>query len=408
MSRLPSRKLSVLASYIYDGAGKKLGTRSRISYLSDRPLTTYAIQQPCRAEDHDYIGNYEFKNGRVHRVNTPYGYITMGVFIPYERDYQGNNRNHASYYSYGLPVQGSEVKDSDPYLYGGKEFYSLRGVNIYVFNVRAYAPDIARFMQPDPNADDYHWLSPYAYCGGDPINRVDPDGCDWVSRVVNGVTEYFYDRNVTSQDIADDIYGIGVVTHIPDGTQISIGEYTYTFNNDLKENKYGTVLKNDVLQDNSKIIYGDDYTIFGTTDESCNAATLHKNYFGTSYTGPHNPLDYNGDYSYQYIPKNRSEFGSIAHDKAYDSANAEGLIGALFNCSEGVVKADIRLVNYNVKNVIYAPSHKDKARSLVTAGAYHWILLNKTPIYICNKIYNSVKQPLREQANLFILKLILY
>ena len=27
---------------------------------------------------------------------------------------------------------------------------------------------------------------------------------------------------------------------------------------------------------------------------------------------------------------------------------------------------------------------------------------------ICNKIYNSVKQPLREQANLFILKLILY
>ena len=144
------------------------------------------------------------------------------------------------------------------------------------------------------------------------------------------------------------------------------------------------------MQDNSKIIYGDDYTIFGTTDESCNAATLHKNYFGTSYTGPHNPLDYNGDYSYQYIPKNRSEFGSIAHDKAYDSANAEGLIGALFNCSEGVVKADIRLVNYNVKNVIYAPSHKDKARSLVTAGAYHWILLNKTPIYICNKYITAL------------------
>ena len=80
MSRLPSRKLSVLASYIYDGAGKKLGTRSRISYLSDRPLTTYAIQQPCRAEDHDYIGNYEFKNGRVHRVNTPYGYIRYCFF----------------------------------------------------------------------------------------------------------------------------------------------------------------------------------------------------------------------------------------------------------------------------------------------------------------------------------------
>ena len=168
-----------IMDYIYDGAGKKLGTRSRISYFSDRPLTTYAIQEPCRAEDHDYIGNYEFKNGRVHRVNTPYGYITMGGFFTYLRDYQGNNRNHASYYAYGLPVQGAEVKDPDPYLYGGKEFYSLRGVNLYDFNARTYAPDIARFMQPDPKADDYNWLSPYAYCGGDPINKIDPNGLAW-------------------------------------------------------------------------------------------------------------------------------------------------------------------------------------------------------------------------------------
>ena len=52
------------------------------------------------------------------------------------------------------------------------------GANLYVFSARTYAPDIARFLQPDPNASDYHWLSPYAYCGGDPINRVDPDGKD--------------------------------------------------------------------------------------------------------------------------------------------------------------------------------------------------------------------------------------
>lgn len=31
-------------------------------------------------------------------------------------------------------------------------------------------------MQPDPKAHDYHWLSPYAYCGGDPINFIDPTG----------------------------------------------------------------------------------------------------------------------------------------------------------------------------------------------------------------------------------------
>ncbi len=176
-----------IIDYIYDGAGNKLGTRSLISYFSDRPLATYAIQEPCRAEDHDYIGNYEFKNGQVHRVNTPYGYMAMGMFFTYLRDYQGNNRNHASYYAYGLPVQGSEVKDPDPYLYGSKEFYSLRGVNIYDFHARTYAPDIARFMQPDPKADDYHWLSPYAYCGGDPINNIDPDGKNIAILIENGL-----------------------------------------------------------------------------------------------------------------------------------------------------------------------------------------------------------------------------
>ncbi len=99
----------------------------------------------------------------------------------------GNNRNHAGYYAYGLPVQGSDVKDSDPYLYSGKEFYSLRGVNLYDFNARTYAPDIARFMQPDPNADDYHWLSPYSYCGGDPINFVDPTGKNIAILIENGL-----------------------------------------------------------------------------------------------------------------------------------------------------------------------------------------------------------------------------
>ena len=92
------------------------------------------------------------------------------------RDYQGNNRNHASFYAYGLPVQGSEVKDPDPYLYGSKEFYSLKGVNLYDFHARTYAADIARFMQPDPLATENHGISPYIYCNSDPINKVDPTG----------------------------------------------------------------------------------------------------------------------------------------------------------------------------------------------------------------------------------------
>ena len=115
----------------------------------------------------------------------------------------GNNRNHADYYAYGLPVQGSEVKDPDPYLYGSKKFYSLRGMNLYDFHARTYAPDIARFMQPDPNASDYHWLSPYAYCGGDPINFIDPDGCDfWYTNDITEITN-FYNTIISGGQICD-------------------------------------------------------------------------------------------------------------------------------------------------------------------------------------------------------------
>ena len=85
-----------------------------------------------------------------------------------------NNRNNVDYYAYGLPMAASS--GDNPYRFGGKDFDVRNGVNIYDFGARTYAPDVARFMQPDPKADAYHWLSPYAYCAGDPINFIDPTG----------------------------------------------------------------------------------------------------------------------------------------------------------------------------------------------------------------------------------------
>ena len=33
------------------------------------------------------------------------------------------------------------------------------------------------YGRPDPLAEKYYHISPYAYCAGDPVNRIDPDGC---------------------------------------------------------------------------------------------------------------------------------------------------------------------------------------------------------------------------------------
>ena len=39
-----------------------------------------------------------------------------------------------------------------------------------------YDPDLARWTTPDPLADHYPGISPYAYCACDPVNFVDPEG----------------------------------------------------------------------------------------------------------------------------------------------------------------------------------------------------------------------------------------
>ncbi len=146
------------------------------------------------------IGNYEFDvDMSLLRVNAPYGFSDGERFNAYLYDRQGNvarviRSDYASvtqtnsYYPYGLPTQFTNGEGGgNRYRYGGKELTTLKGLNLYDFAARTYAPDLGRFMQPDPSTHDYHWLSPYAYCGGDPVNFVDPTGCStWVIKQSDG------------------------------------------------------------------------------------------------------------------------------------------------------------------------------------------------------------------------------
>lgn len=46
----------------------------------------------------------------------------------------------------------------------------------------------AMFTAIDPHAENYYYVSPYSYCGGNPINAIDPDGMDWY---LNNKTSYY-------------------------------------------------------------------------------------------------------------------------------------------------------------------------------------------------------------------------
>ena len=46
------------------------------------------------------------------------------------------------------------------------------------FGARQYSHSLHRWLVPDPMGEKYYDISPYAYCAGNPVMLVDPDGMD--------------------------------------------------------------------------------------------------------------------------------------------------------------------------------------------------------------------------------------
>ena len=56
--------------------------------------------------------------------------------------------------------------------------------------------DIRKWLSVDPLADEYPGVSPYAYCGWNPVGRIDPDGRDWYEAEDGSIT---WNDKATSQ-----------------------------------------------------------------------------------------------------------------------------------------------------------------------------------------------------------------
>ncbi|MDE6379590.1 MAG: hypothetical protein K2L11_03885 [Muribaculaceae bacterium] len=65
---------------------------------------------------------------------------------------------------------------SQQYKFGGKELITSNGINEYDFGARNDYPAVPAFTRIDPFCEDTEWLSPYLYCGNNPVNAIDPDG----------------------------------------------------------------------------------------------------------------------------------------------------------------------------------------------------------------------------------------
>ena len=77
-------------------------------------------------------------------------------------------------------IAGSRESDhaTQPYKYIGKELDRTHSLNWYDHGARHYDPITGRWNTMDKICEKYYGISPYASCGDDPVNEVDPDGKD--------------------------------------------------------------------------------------------------------------------------------------------------------------------------------------------------------------------------------------
>ena len=97
-------------------------------------------------------------------------------------DSNNNVKETINYYPFG-----SEMKMQDPaqmagdtwqpYRFTSKELDNQNGLNWYDFGARWFdVAGVPMWTSVDPLAEKYYHITPYSYCAGDPVNRIDPDG----------------------------------------------------------------------------------------------------------------------------------------------------------------------------------------------------------------------------------------
>ena len=159
--------------YVYSAGGKKLSV----------------IHRSSTEKRTDYVGNMIYENGSLKHILVDGGYIENGTYHFYLQDHLGNNRVVAKsdgtvvqtthYYPYGMSFAEGTFADKQPYKYNGKELDTENGLNLYDYDARQMDATLGRFTSVDPMAEKYYSVSPYVYCGNNPVMLVDVNGKEW-------------------------------------------------------------------------------------------------------------------------------------------------------------------------------------------------------------------------------------
>ena len=200
-----------ITEHVYAADGRRLKTIHRTSIPQSNPLgigvtASLTPAQTQSIDSLDYVGNFIYEKGALKRYMFDDGYLKLytNTFSPrfFIKDHLGNNRiltdgsgnikQNTNYYPYGGMTSISTGQGEQQFKYNGKEYDPMHGLNEYDYGARQYDPAISKFTTMDPLCEKYYHISPYAYCGGNPVNAVDPDG-RYIAWIDENLKEWKYD-----------------------------------------------------------------------------------------------------------------------------------------------------------------------------------------------------------------------
>ena len=140
-----------------------MGSRRMVAKIGDGSAETPAKPDPRGNEPSTEYENLQFFFHSDHLGST--SYMT---------DLSGEVSQHVEYFPYGgIMTEERSSGTENQYLFNGKELDLETG--LYYYGARYMDPDDG-WLSVDPLAEKYPNMSGYAYCAGNPINLIDPDG----------------------------------------------------------------------------------------------------------------------------------------------------------------------------------------------------------------------------------------